>query len=242
MLNILKSHVSVREYTNEAITQEELQELLSAAQHAASSNFVQAYSVVQVTDEVTKGELARLSKNEKQFETAAQSLVFCADLKRVELALSHQPKEVKSDTYENFIVSIVDTALFAQNFVIACESRGYGICFIGGVRNNPEAISNLLELPDKVIPLFGMTLGVPSERNQVKPRFPIEAILHKNTYDDSKYSELIKQYNKIMAAYYDDRKINQKEGDWTSSMTDFMTDFRRPHMKNFLKKKGYVKR
>src|SRR5690625_6759483 len=37
------------------------------------SNFVQAYSVIQVKDEHKKTELGKLSRNEFQFETAARS-------------------------------------------------------------------------------------------------------------------------------------------------------------------------
>ncbi|CAM5624427.1 FMN reductase (NADPH) OS=Lysinibacillus sphaericus OX=1421 GN=nfrA1 PE=3 SV=1 [Lysinibacillus sphaericus] len=44
--------------------------------------------------------------------------------------------------------------------MIAAESMGYGICYIGGVRNKPEEISELLNLPDYVFPLFGLTIGV----------------------------------------------------------------------------------
>ena len=48
--------------------------------------------------------------------------------------------------------------LFAQNLVIAAESKGFGICYIGGVRNEPAAISQLFELPTGVFPLFAITL------------------------------------------------------------------------------------
>ena len=82
-----------------------------------------------------------------------------------------------------------DVALFAQNVAIAAESKGYGICYIGGVRNAPEEISELLSLPKGVAPLFAMTIGVPDEANEVKPRLPVEAIIHENSYDADKYDE-----------------------------------------------------
>src|SRR5699024_10961551 len=129
MLSLLKSHASVRKYKDEPISDEEFHELLHAAQHAATSNFVQAYSVIQVKDEDKKKELGKLSNNETQFNGAALSLVFCADLNRLNKATQLNDKEIEAGGLEAFIVSVVDASLLAQNFVIAAESKGYGICY-----------------------------------------------------------------------------------------------------------------
>lgn len=240
MLDLLKSHRSVRKYKDEQITDEQFHELLSAAQHAASSNFVQAYSVIQVKDEEKKKELGKLSKNETQYNSAALSLVFCADLKRLEKASQLNGKQIEAGTLESFIVSIVDVSLLAQNFVIAAESKGYGICFIGGVRNNPEAISELLSIPDYVIPVFGLTVGVPDEENEVKPRLPIENILHVDQYDETKYDNLLKDYDEIIKEYYNTRSSNNKDVTWTETMANFLSDKRRTFMKDFVLSKKFL--
>lgn len=240
MLNILKNHRSVRKYKNMPISDEKFHELLKAAQHAASSNFVQAYSVIQVKDEGIKKELGKLSKNEKQYDSAALSLVFCADLKRLEKAAQLNNQTIEAGTLENFIVATVDVSLFAQNFVIAAESQGYGICYIGGVRNNPEAISELLELPDYVIPLFGMTVGVPDEENEVKPRLPIENILHIDSYDWEKYDTTLLQYDEIMNNYYKARSTNQKDVTWSETMANFLSEKRRTYLKEFILSKKFL--
>src|SRR5690625_4292755 len=158
MIDLLSSHSTVRKYKDEPISDEVFHRLLFAAQHASSSNFVQSYSVIHVKDTEKKEALGKLSKNELQFQTAALALLFCADLKRGEKAVKMHDKELISGTVETFLVATVDTTLFAQNFVIAAESKGYGICYIGGVRNNPKEISELFELPEYVVPLFGMTV------------------------------------------------------------------------------------
>lgn len=240
VLNLLKSHASVRKYTDEEITDEQFHELLVAAQHAASSNFIQAYSVIQVKDEAKRKRLGELSKNEKQFNSAALSLVFCADLNRLEQATNLHNKSTEAGSLENFIVATVDVSLFAQNFVVAAESKGYGICYIGGVRNNPEAISELLEIPHRVIPLFGMTVGVPAEQNEVKPRLPIENILHIDSYDKTKYLSLLNEYDEIMKKYYNSRTMNKKDITWTETMASFMSTKRRLFMKDFVLSKGLL--
>ena len=97
---------------------------------------------------------------------------------------------------------------FAQNLALA-ESLGYGICYIGGIRNNPKEVSDILHLPDKVYPVFGMTVGVPNEEHGVKPHTS-SRILHENGYDEKKYDELLSEYDETMSAYYKARSSNKK--------------------------------
>lgn len=237
--NLLRSHASVRKYKDYKLTKNEVMELIETAQHAASSHFVQAYSVIWVTEEEKKKELGRLSRNPKQFETAGAAFLLCADFNRLQAAGKLQNKEIVIDTTENVLVGTVDVALFAQNLVIAAESKGYGICYIGGVRNDPAGISELFNLPEGVFPLFAITIGVPDEHHEVKPRLPVEAVLHENGYDSMKYGQLLKEYDQTMEDYYASRGSNQKSTNWTKSMADFLESPRREHMAAFLASKGF---
>lgn len=239
VLNLLKSHTSIRSYESTEIPDEILKQMINSAQHAASSNFVQAYSIIRVTDEDKIKALAKLSKNEQQIMSAPVVLLFCADLKRVEHACKKNNVDLGDHNLEDFIVTVVDTAIVAQNFVVAAESQGYGICYIGGVRNNPEEISHLVRLPDKVFPLFGMTVGVPAETQWVKPRLPVEAILHENNYDEEKYEHIIESYDNTMATYYKERLSNTKDTHWSETMSEFLKSPRRQHMKDFIYSKGF---
>lgn len=239
LLNLLQSHSSVRHYKDEPISKEQLHELLKSGQHASSSNFVQAYSVIHVTDEDQRKQLATLSNNELQINHAPIVLLFCADLYRVKLASEKHQLPFYGETAENFVVATIDTALFAQNVAIAAESKGYGICYIGGIRNEIEKISNLFNLPNHVLPLFGMTIGVPELVNEVKPRLPMEAILHENTYSPNTYEDVLKAYDSVINEYYKRRSTNQKDISWTKSMAQFLGTPRRDHMKQFIHDKGF---
>lgn len=236
---LLRKHSSVRKYKEYTLTKEEVSELVETAQHAASSHFVQAYSVIWVSDEKKKEALGRLSKNPKQFETAGAALLLCADFHRLQVAGKIQQTEIDIDTTENVLVGTVDVALFAQNLVIAAEAKGFGICYIGGVRNEPDAISHLFDLPTGVFPLFAITLGIPDQENEVKPRLPVAAVLHENNYDSIKYKELLPEYDQTMEDYYASRGSNQKTANWTKSMAEFLEVPKRPHMAEFLASKGF---
>lgn len=239
MITLLQSHSSVRKYKDEDIPEEILHELILSGQHASSSHFVQAYSVIHVTDDEKLQRLAQLSNNHSQINTAPVTLVFCADLKRLENVAELHRTSFEGSTAENLLVSVIDTALFAQNIAIAAESKGYGICFIGGIRNHIADVSELLELPDYVAPLFAMTIGLPIRRNEVKPRLPLEAVLHENKYDEMKYESLLLAYDNVMNEYYHQRSTNQKDTYWTRDMASFLEKPRREHMKQFLEEKGF---
>lgn len=241
IINKIEQHTSVRKYKQEPISKTTVERMVKAAQHAASSHFVQAYSVIYVTDESLKTQLAELSGN-RHVKDCAAFFVCCADLKRLEKACEKHGTEIKYDGVEDFIVATVDASLFAQNLALAAESLGYGICYIGGIRNNPEEISDILHLPDKVYPVFGMTVGVPDEKHVVKPRLPVEAILHENAYVENKYDELLEEYDRTTNEYYKGRSTNQKDVTWTGSMSAFMSKEKRMHMKGFLNGKGFNKR
>ncbi|MFJ7828089.1 NADPH-dependent oxidoreductase [Psychrobacillus sp. NPDC096623] len=237
--DLLRKHSSVRKYKDYTLTKEEVSGLVETAQHAASSHFVQAYSVIWVNDEQKKEELGRLSKNPKQFETAGAALLLCADFHRLQVAGKIQDTEIDIDSTENVLVGAVDVALFAQNLVIAAEAKGFGICYIGGVRNEPAAISDLFDLPTGVFPLFAITLGIPDQQNEVKPRLPVAAILHENSYNSAKYEVLLPEYDQTMEAYYTNRGSNQKTANWTKTMADYLEKPRRTHMADFLASKGF---
>ena len=237
---LLRSHSSVRKYTGEEISRETVIDLIETAQMAASSHFVQAYSVIWVTDEEKKQKLGELSKNDFQFKTAGASFLFCVDFKRLQVAGQKHNVDIVADSAENLLVGVADVSLFAQNFVVAAEAEGFGICYIGGARTNPAEISELFDLPDYVFPLFAMTIGTPTKRNETKPRLPVAAVLHQNSYNVEQYDHLLDDYDATMESYYASRSSNQKMANWTKQMADFLIDQKRPHMKEFLASKGFT--
>ncbi|MBE1552958.1 oxygen-insensitive NADPH nitroreductase [Sporosarcina limicola] len=239
VIKLLTAHTSVRKYKDVPLSKEQVHELIHAGQHAASSHFVQAYSVIHVTDTSKRERLAELSKNPRQFLSAGAILIFCTDYCRLEKAAHLIGRDIDFTHAENLLVGAIDVSLFAQNVAIAAESKGYGICYIGGVRNAPQEVSNLLGLPKGVAPMFAMSIGIPDEANEVKPRLPIEAIIHENSYDPDKYDELIPAYNQTMNDYYVSRGANQKNTNWSEDMASFLGAPKRQHMKEFLKEQGF---
>jgi nitroreductase len=237
VIELLKSHRSIRKFSDRRIPRELLLELIRAGQGAATSSHVQAYSVIHVMDQANREAIAGLAGGQGYIANCADFLVFCADMKRPTEASERTGANVVRGMTEQLLVASVDTALMAQNVAVAAESEGLGICYIGGIRNNPQAVSDLLRLPEHVYPVFGMCLGYPAHDPDVKPRLPVEAILKEDHYTDDR--EQVEAFDATMQAYYQARSSGNKNTDWSHNLQPLFDTKLRPHMRDFLVKRGF---
>lgn len=245
-IRLLKDHSSVRKFTDELLTKEQITEIVTAAQAASTSSFIQAYSIIGVTDQEKKQKLAALAGNQEYVSANGHFLVFCADLHRHEVIGGLEKKEVlpSIESTEKFMVAVIDAALAAQNAAVAAESIGLGICYIGGIRNNLAEVSALLKTPQHVIPLFGMAIGHPAAKNELKPRLPLEHIYHENEYEqnEEQYKEQLFAYDKVISAYYAERTNGKRNDSWTGQMANMLEKQTRMYMKEYVEKQGLNKR
>ena len=70
MIELLQNHVSVRDYDDRIVSDEVKNELVKSAQSASTSNFVQAYTIIEIKDKQMKAELAEITKFYDQLEKA----------------------------------------------------------------------------------------------------------------------------------------------------------------------------
>lgn len=238
-IQLLMNHRSIRKYKETPITEEQLDAILGAAQHASTSSNMQAYSVIGVTDPDLKKKLAEFAGNQAYVTECPVFFVWCADLYRYEEAQSIHVPDKQPSTVENFIVATVDVTLAAQNAAIAAESLGLGIVYIGGIRNNPQQVSELLELPQHVYPVFGMCIGVPDQAPISRPRLPREAVFHANKYDATGVTDAIAAYDETMSAYMRERTGGKAATSWSESMAA-KTGAQRLHMRQFLQDQGFM--
>lgn len=245
-IDCMLSHRSIRNFTDKPIDEPTFQTIVRAAQCAASSSHVQAYTIIRVKNTETRKQIADLSGPQIWVEQAPIFLVFCADLNRLESACDRHGVTAKKGWAEQFVVATVDTALLAQNLMVAAESIGLGGVFIGGIRNDPDKICDLLNIPDNAYPVFGMCLGYPDQTPAIKPRLPLDLVLKEDTYNGlcqkEKFTNELETYDKTMQDYYLNRDSNLKDQTWSRQVADLMSLVSRPHMKSFLEKKGFFLR
>ena len=239
VIELLKSHRSIRKFTTQPITPDLLENLLLAAQAAATSSFLQGATLIRVTKPESRQKIAELAGNQKYVETAAEFFVFCADLHRPGNYCREYGKPFEGDFTEHFTIATVDVALMAQNLVTAAESEGLGICYIGGIRNNPAPVAELLDLPYGVYPVFGLCLGYPDQDPEVKPRLPLSVIVKQDSYKEVGDKEAIKKYDEEIREYYRTRTGGGHGVSWSEQVSELLSDKARPHMKDFLASKGF---
>ncbi len=237
ILKLLKAHQSIRKFKEEPIPKAFIDEIIEAAQMASTSSFLQAYSIISIGNMAVREEIARLSGDQKYITSAPTFFVFCADLHRLSLACEKHGIPYESGYTESFIIATVDAALAAENTIIAAESLGLGGVFIGGIRNNPSRISELLNLPDEVYPVFGMCLGFPDHSPGPKERLPRDIIFHEEVYTEADES-VMDAYDERIRSYYIKRTHGKKKESWTESVSEKITHETRAHMKSFLESKA----
>jgi nitroreductase len=239
---LLRSHRSIRKFVDEPLSHERVAHIVRSGLAAATSSNLQATTVIRVTDPDTRAAIAEVAGGQRHIETAGAFTVWCADLDRTRRACAMGGGHMTSGMTEQFIIATVDVALAAQNAVIAAESEGLGICYIGAIRNDPKVVADLLELPEHVYPVFGLCIGVPTQDPEVKPRLPVELVLKENTYSSDGEAELIAAYDETLREYYRTRTGNNKVSCWTEEMARLTEGERRPHMRRFLADRGFEMR
>ncbi|MFB6498953.1 oxygen-insensitive NADPH nitroreductase [Bacillus haynesii] len=245
-IETILNHRSIRSFTDQLLTEEEVRLLVESAQSASTSSYIQAYSIIGVTDPDKKRKLAELAGNQPYVEKNGHLFVFCADLYRHDKMAREKGVDITAslEGTETFMVSVIDAALAAQNMSIAAESMGLGICYIGGIRNNLDEVSKLLETPEYVLPLFGLVVGHPANPSAKKPRLPLDHIYHENAYqaDDAEFEKHLSAYDETISNYYQQRTDGKRSDKWTDQITGSLKKPPRAYMNEFVKGKGLNKR
>ncbi|MBB6735177.1 NADPH-dependent oxidoreductase [Cohnella zeiphila] len=235
ILQTIMNHRSVRSYSTEPVADDQIRRIVACAQAASTSSYLQAYTIIGVRDPERKAKLAELAGGQRHVASCPVLLVFCADLRRLELAAEMEgvrPDETAAslESTELFMVALIDASLAAQNAALAAESMGLGICYIGGIRNRLAETAELLRTPDRVIPVFGMTVGYPARTNNRtqsrKQRLPPESVYGEEQYPDSEtLKQSLTSYNADISAYYRERTGGERADRWTEQAA---TRLRRP--------------
>lgn len=158
--------------------------LLEEAAHAPNTGNMQLYSVI-VTDQ--PDEIARLAPthfSQPAIVNAPVALTFCLDLRRYHRWCVEGGAQPGMGNLQGYTWAVMDTAIFAQQFVTLAELNGLGTCYLGTTTYNAPQIAEILQLPSGVVPLLTVTAGYPAEKPEVSERLPVGAVIHHGRYND----------------------------------------------------------
>lgn len=193
ILESLYRRKSVRAYENREIPEEMKTLILESAMQAPSAGCQQLYTILDITDQDLKEKLSESCDHQPFIAKAPMVLVFCADCKKWHDAYLEAGCEPRKPGVGDLMLAVTDTAIAAQNAVVAAESLGIGSCYIGDIMENYEEQRKLLKLPDYVFPAVMLVFGWPTAQQKQRPkpeRCNRKHIVHENTYRSMDGKEL----------------------------------------------------
>lgn len=236
-IDTLNQHVSIRHYTEAGIDDDTLMALLNAARRSPTSSNTQTYSFVVVRDPATKKTLAELAGNQRHIETCPVFVACCADTSRLQRACELHGQTLARNT-ESALVAVVDASIAGMSLATAAESIGLGTVMIGGMRNHPEAVAELLGLPEGAFVVYGLCMGWPADRPPQKPRLPQETVIHFERYSHEDPTAALAAYDRDLAQHYRDEGRSTPDAAWTGVIASKFSHFNRPELKAILAKLG----
>ncbi|MBQ7117762.1 MAG: nitroreductase family protein [Clostridia bacterium] len=193
IIESLRSRKSVRQFEHHDIDEKTRELLLSAASEAPTAGNQQLYTIIDVRNQEIKDKLAVSCDNQPFIKTAPVVLVFCADCKKWDDAYRSIGLTPKGAGEGDLFIAIEDAVIAAQNVVVAAESLGLGSCYIGDIIENREYHKELLNIPDRVVPICMLVIGYPTEGQKKRPkpqRCEQKFIVHTDSYHTLNTDEL----------------------------------------------------
>lgn len=232
---------SIRRYEYTPVSDEQMELVYDAIRNTPTSYNAQQYSVIDITDQELKLKLYEIT-NQKQIKTCSHFLVFCADFHKIEMAAKAKGLEMPEiyNTADGLILGTVDASLAMMSAVTAACSMGLGTCCIGYARTaNPEAISQLLKLPQHVYVVCGLAIGVPRELPDLKPKQSTGLVVHRNIYGSEDMTAGLMAYDAEVTHYNATRAGSKSTNDWTDHILGYYREAMNYRMLDALKKQGF---
>lgn len=229
---------TVRQYLDKKIDRKKIIDMLDAASHAPTTGNMQLYSVIITESEEGKKKLSPAHFCQPSVVNASAVLTFCADFNRFVKWCQERNAVPGYDNFQSWLWAVEDTMIFAQQFVTIAEMQGFGTCYLGTTTYNSEIISELLNLPKRVIPITTVTIGYPKGEASKSDRLPINAIVHDESYNNYEKSDIDRYYSKKESL---PENINFMSENNKETLAQVFTDIRYPRKDNELFSDKFIK-
>jgi nitroreductase len=233
LLRVLEAHRSIRRYKPEPIPREHIQRMMAAAQRASTGGTGQLYSLVRVTERELRERLAEMT-GQAHVTSAAEFFIACLDTHRLRRLL--EQRGLSPGVRPLSLYATTDALLALANLATAAEALGYGICYVGSLQRELQALIALLHLPEGVCPLLGLCVGVADESPEPSPRLPADVVFHENRYHEPTAEDLEHCYEAMAGATY--------AGGWFNSLSQYFMagqeyEAREKHWQSALARQGF---
>ena len=155
ILDVMYARQSVREFTDEAVSGEQIEAMLKAAMAAPSAQNLRPWHFVAVRKRKTLDKLAKVHKYAYALEDAPLAIVVCGD----------------TEISERYWVE--DTCVATQNVLLAATALGMGGVWISlyPKKKHQRYVRDLLDIPEHIGVLCILALGRPAEKKTAKAKY-----------------------------------------------------------------------
>lgn len=175
VLDIIATRTSIRHYTDERLTDAEIETLLRAGMAAPSAINIQPWQFVVVTDPAVAARMTTGRVN-RMYAEAPCLIVVCGEVttwtKRHDAPADAEPAERDNPNWA------IDCSAVCENILLAAHAMGLGgvwtACYPYPERY--EVVKEVLGIPEKVMPLAVLPIGHPAESPVPKDKWKPEKI------------------------------------------------------------------
>lgn len=160
IVECIMTRTSIRQYTDQTVSADTIETLLRAGMAAPTAVNKQPWHFVAITDREKLDGIAIANPNAGMVKKAPLAIVVCGDMKK---ALEGPARAFW----------IQDCSAATENILLAAHALGLGAVWTGLYPNEDraKAVSELLKLPETIIPLCAIVIGYPAEQPQPKDKW-----------------------------------------------------------------------
>ncbi len=175
VVDCLLSHRSIRRFKRQMLAPGTLEAILRAGIRAPTAGNLQQYSLIVVDDVAKK----RAVWDSSLVDTPTM-IVAVVDQYRMKRWVELNGAPFYFDQAINLFIGYWDAIVALHNVVVAAEGLGLGTVYVGMVLS--ANLHEALGTPEYVFPAGMVLVGYPAEAPKLRPRLPLEAVVHWNGY------------------------------------------------------------
>lgn len=167
MLDSILTRRSVRQFTDQIVTEQQVKQLLQAAIMAPSAMNAQPWHFIVCDDRALFQQFQQAHPYSKMLDQAPLMILICGDTEK-------QPGP---------FFYLEDCAAAAENLLLAAHQMGLGGCWLGipPQSEREQQIARIFGLPSHIKPFCGIALGVPAAQPK-QPERKLDGLVHKNIW------------------------------------------------------------
>jgi nitroreductase len=192
----IAGHRVHRRFLARAVEPALLRLLCACALSAPSKSDLQQGDILVVRDRAKQRAITALIPDMPWIADAPVFLVFLANGGRLPHIAKLRDKPFPNDHLDLFFNAVVDSAILLATFMRAAAAVGLSCCPISAIRDRADAVSALLALPARVVPVAGLCVGWPAEAVQITPRLGLETTLHQDRHSAGDLTSQIDAYDR----------------------------------------------